>query len=127
MMRREMYALIGSTAVAERRLIELLDKYGKETVFASIEEMIDRTEKTVRAEIAKWPDGTYYAEAQTEDDGATMGVHVTARCKLTIKGDEVTFDFSESDEQCKGYMQCRLFCYLERHSMYEFPVLGYCT
>ena len=103
MMRREMYSLMGSTAIAERRLVELLDKYGKETVFACIEEMINRTEKAVRAEIAKWPDGTYYAEAQTEDDGANIGVPVTARCKLTIQGDEMTFDFSESDEQCKGY------------------------
>ncbi len=104
MMRREMYSLMGSTSVAEQRLIELLDKYGKETVFASIEEMIDRTERAVRAEIAKWPDGTYCSEAQVDDDGAVLDVPVTVRCKLTIKSDEAIFDFSESDEQCKGYI-----------------------
>lgn len=104
MMRREMHSLMGSTSVAEQRLIELLDKYGKETVFASIEEMIGRTERAVRAEIAKWPDGTYYSEAQVDDDGAVLDVPVTVRCKLTIKGDEAIFDFSESDEQCKGYI-----------------------
>jgi N-methylhydantoinase B len=103
MMRREIHSLIGSTTVAERRVIELLDKYGKETVFASIEEMLSRTEKAVRAEIAKWPDGTFHAEAQTDDDGAEIGVPLTARCKLMIQGDEMTLDFSESDEQCKGY------------------------
>ena len=85
MMRREVSSLIGSTAVAERRLLELLDKYGKETVLTSIEEMMDRTEKAVRAEISKWPNGTYYAEAKTDDDGANIGVPVTARCKLTIR------------------------------------------
>ncbi len=57
MMRREMASLMGSTAVAEQRMIELLDKYGKDTVLASVEEMIERTEKAVRAEIAKWPEG----------------------------------------------------------------------
>ena len=103
MMRREVSSLIGSTAVAERRLLELLDKYGKKTVLASIEEMMDRTEKAVRAEISTWPDGTYYAEAKTDDDGANIGVPVTARCTLTINHGEITFDFTGSDEQCKGY------------------------
>jgi len=43
MMRREMASLMGSTAVAEQRMVELLDKYGKHTVLASAESMIDRT------------------------------------------------------------------------------------
>jgi N-methylhydantoinase B len=104
MMRRETYSLIGSTAVADRRLRELLDKYGKETVLSCVEEMFDRTEKAVRAEIAKWPDGTYFAEARTDDDGAELGEPVTVRCSLQIRGDEATLDFSESDEQRKGYI-----------------------
>lgn len=99
MMRREIRALIGSTGIAERRLIELLDKYGKESVLASIEEMMNRTEKAVRAEIARWPEGTYYAEAKTDDDGAELGKPVTVRCKLTILDGELTFDFSDSDPQ----------------------------
>ncbi len=103
MMRREMRSLVGSTTLAEQRTIDLLKRYGKETVLACVEEMINRTERAVRAEIAKWPDGTYYAEAQTDDDGAQMGTPVTIRCALTIKGDEAIFDFSESDEQVRGY------------------------
>jgi len=102
-MRREVSSLIGSTAVAERRLLELLGRYGKETVLDSIQEMMERTERAVRAEISKWPDGDYYAEAKTDDDGANIGVPVTAKCKLTIKGEEITFDFTGSDAQCKGY------------------------
>jgi N-methylhydantoinase B len=104
MMRREMHSLAGSTAVAERRLVELLDKYGKKTVFDCIDEMIHRTEKAVRAEVARWPEGTYYSEAQVDDDGLVIGVPVTVRCKLTIKNGEATFDFSDSDPQCKGYI-----------------------
>ena len=103
MMRREIRSLIGSTTLADKRIQDLLKRYGKETVYACIEEMINRTEKAVRAEIAKWPDGTYKAEAKTDDDGAQLGSPVTVRCTLAIKGDEATFDFSESDEQVKGY------------------------
>lgn len=103
MMRREIRSLVGSTTLAQQRTVDVLKRYGVETVNACIEEMINRTEKAVRAEIAKWPDGTYYAETQTDDDGANIGVPITVRCTLTIQGDEATFDFSASDEQVKGY------------------------
>lgn len=102
MMRREIASLMGSTAIAERRLVELLDKYGKETVLACVDEMINRTEKSVRAEISNWPEGTYYTEAKADDDGAAMGVPITIRCKLTIKNGELFFDFSDTDAQVKG-------------------------
>ncbi len=102
MMRREIASLIGSTAVAERRMVELLEKYGKETVLVSIEEMFKRTERAVRAEIEKWPEGTYSAELKTDDDGCTLGVPVAVRCRLTIKDGELYFDFSDSDAQVGG-------------------------
>ncbi len=104
MMRREIRSLVGSTALAEKRAIELFDRYGRDTLFACIEEMIRRTETAVRSQIRAWPDGTWCAEAQTDDDGAEIGRPVTVRCRLTIQGDEATFDFSESDEQVKGYV-----------------------
>jgi N-methylhydantoinase B len=102
MMRREMSSMMGSTTVAEQRMIELLDKYGKETVLASIEEMIERTEKAVRAIISAWPEGTYSTEVRTDDDGSTMGRPIHVRCTLTIKNGELTFDFSETDDQVTG-------------------------
>lgn len=105
MMRREIQSLIGSTAVAEHRLINLLDKYGKGMVLTCIDEMINRIERAVRAEIAKWPEGEYHAEAsveRTDNDGRELETPITVRCRLTIRGGEVTFDFTDSDEQIKG-------------------------
>ena len=102
MMRREIASLMASTAVAEKRMVELLEKYGRDTVLACLEEMRNRTERAVSREIASWPEGSYYAEVQTDDDGATVGVPVTVRCRLTIEDGEVTFDFSESDDQVSG-------------------------
>jgi len=124
MMRREINSLIGSTSLAERRLTELLDRYGKETVLAGLDEMIDRTEKAVRVEIAKWPDGIYGSEARMDDDGVESNVPVTVRCKLTIKGDEATFDFSESDEQCKGNINAVYSLTLSDTLCAVFPFLG---
>ena len=102
MMRHEMSSFMGSTAVAEQRMIELLDRYGKETVYDCIEAMINRTEAAVREQIKKWPEGTWEASVQSDDDGKTLGVPITVRCKLTIKGGELTFDFSDTDNECGG-------------------------
>ena len=102
MMRREMASLLGSTAVADQRMTELLDKYGKDTVLASVEEMIGRTESAVRSQIGSWPDGSWSADVATDDDGLTMHQPVHVRCDLTIKGDNAVLDFSKSDDQVPG-------------------------
>jgi N-methylhydantoinase B len=104
MMRREMASLMGSTAVAEERMIELLDKYGKDTVLSCVDEMIVRTEKAVRAELAKWPEGTWSTEVETDDDGLTFGRPVHVRAELTIKDGELYFDFAKTDDQVAGMM-----------------------
>ena len=102
MMRREMASFIGSTSIAEKRMIELLDRYGEETVYDCVEAMIERTETAVRNEIKKWPDGTWSTVVQTDDDGKNIGIPVSIRCTLTIKDGEATFDFTETDDMSTG-------------------------
>lgn len=100
------YAQIASLRLCEQRIVALLDKYGKETVLACVEEMMTRTERAVRATIAKIPDGTYFGEAATDDDGTELDVPVWVRCEITVKGDSLTVDFSKSDKQRKGFVNC---------------------
>ncbi|MFC1892298.1 hydantoinase B/oxoprolinase family protein, partial [Thermodesulfobacteriota bacterium] len=124
MMRHEMSSFMGSTAIAEKRMIELLDRYGKEDVSAAIEAMIERTESAVRKEMQKWNDGSWYAEIETDDDGKTMGVPVTVRCKLTIKDGEATFDFSDTDEQSSGNINAHYHQTLSNTMCTAFMFLG---
>ncbi len=98
------YALIAATRICERRILDLIEKYGKEVVLGSVEEMLARSEKAVREEIRKMPDGVYSGESATDDDGSELGVPVWVRCKVTIHGDSITVDFSESDRQRKGFV-----------------------
>jgi len=102
MMRREMASLMGSTRVAERRMVELLDKYGMQVVMDTVGEMMLRTEKAVRAEMAKWPNGTWSADVATDDDGLDLETPVHVRVDLTIKNGELYFDYSDTDDQVKG-------------------------
>ncbi len=100
------YAQIASLKVCEQRVVGLIEKYGKETVLACVEEMMARTESAVRTAIAAIPDGTYYGEAATDDDGTELDVPVWVRAEVTVKGDELTVDFSKSDKQRKGFVNC---------------------
>lgn len=102
--RLDNYSMIAATKRAEERITALLDKYGKETVLVCIGEMMDRTERAVREEIRRMPDGTYSGEAATDDDGTVLDEPVWVRVDITIEGDQMTLDFSRSDAQRRGFI-----------------------
>ena len=100
------YALMAALQVCDNRVVALLDKYSLPTVKEAVEEMLDRMETNVRAQLAEVPDGTYYGESATDDDGTVLDEQVWVRCAATIKGDELILDFSESDAQRRGFVNC---------------------
>ena len=95
------HAMIGSLHVAEARVQELLAKYGAETLTNASDQLLDYSERFMRAEIAEMPDGVYYAQDHMEDDGVTTRPY-WMRLRLTIRGDEAICDWTDSDEQAKG-------------------------
>jgi N-methylhydantoinase B len=95
------HAMIGSLNVAEARLRELLGRYGADRLAAAADQLLDYSERFMRAEIAAIPDGVYEAEDCMEDDGVTNRPYF-ARLKLTIRGDEAIADWRGSDPQAKG-------------------------
>jgi N-methylhydantoinase B len=103
-MRIDTQAMISTTAFGERRALEIVDRYGPGLVDACIEQMIERTERAMRAQIAAIPDGTYYGEAATDDDGTVLDEPVWIRVEITVAGDEMTLDFSKSDAQRPGFV-----------------------
>ena len=78
---------------------QLIDKYGLDQVKACVREMIRRDEMATRKQIKQIPEGVYYGESAVDWDGTTPDKQVFVRVKLTVKGDEMTFDFSDSDDQ----------------------------
>ena len=96
--------MIAATTICERRLQGLMKKYGVEVVEGCIQEMFQRTERFVRGQIRQIPDGTYTAEAGCDDDGTVLDEPVWVRVDLTVRGDEITLDFSRSDAQRKGFV-----------------------
>lgn len=94
-------AQISALSVGERRLTGLLDRYGEEVVSACIRELRVRSERMMRAHIARIPDGTYRSVALLDSDGLDPDPLVI-RLKMTKQGTDLNFDLSESSPPCRG-------------------------
>lgn len=92
----DLAAMIGGVQHAVRRLQGLIRKWGSERVKAAINHAIEHTEKRVREEVAKWPDGAYAAEVFIDHDTrGTRDIRVQVTC--TIAGDQLTVDLTGTD------------------------------
>ncbi len=89
--------------VGERRLTELLDRYGRDTVERAIMELRARAERQMRAKIALIPDGTYEGAAFVDSDGV-VDEPLKIAMKITKRDSELTFDMSGSSPPCLGPM-----------------------
>jgi N-methylhydantoinase B/oxoprolinase/acetone carboxylase alpha subunit len=97
----DLSAQIAANRVAERRLLDVVRKYGKARATGYARALQDYTERVVRAAIAKVPDGVYeFADALDNDGFSEASVAIKAR--LTIHGDHATVDFTGSDPQVQG-------------------------
>ncbi|MFC0204366.1 hydantoinase B/oxoprolinase family protein [Novosphingobium soli] len=91
-------AMIGGVQHAVRMLDDLLGKWGSDVIKAAINQSIEHTEKRVREEVAKWPDGRHEATVFIDHDTAgTKDVKVHVTC--TIAGDQLTVDLTGTDDR----------------------------
>ncbi|HET6666641.1 MAG TPA: hydantoinase B/oxoprolinase family protein, partial [Intrasporangium sp.] len=89
-----------------RRLSELFERYGRDTVEAAFDAILDKTTETYRREIlSKIPDGTYVWEDYAEHDGVDEPKLHTQRITLTKTsedGGRIIIDFTGTSPQAKG-------------------------
>jgi N-methylhydantoinase B len=94
--------------VGERRLLELAERDGVELLREAMAEILDYTERRTRARIAELPDGAYEAEDVLEDDGRDAQRDVKLRVRVEVEGDGLRLDFSGTDGQVDGNLNCPL-------------------
>jgi N-methylhydantoinase B len=104
----DMKAQIGSCAVGERLIHSLLARYGIESLHEHIELLFESTEKMVRAEIKQIPDGSYEGESWMYYDGIHPGSKFRIKVTIAVKGDEVYFDYTGTDDQTEGFANAPL-------------------
>ena len=89
-------AQVEATAVAEREILRLVAKYGRDTVVTAFGEVQDYVERLTRRRLAELPDGTWETEDYIDYDPAVGEGLVPVRVKLTIDGDTARYDLSGS-------------------------------
>lgn len=94
----DFYAQFAGNSTGAARLQGLCRKYGVGKVLASMAELIEYSERRMRAAIAEVPDGTYRGEDWIEDDGVG-DEPVPVKAAVTIAGDSLTVDFAGTHAQ----------------------------
>ena len=97
----DMWACVAALRVGERRFQDLCSKYGKQTVLAAIDKLLDDGDQLTRAELARLPKGVFEAEDMIDDDGIGNGPF-PVRVRITISEDEFLCDFTGSHPQVPG-------------------------
>lgn len=101
----DMYAGVAAARVGEKRILELVAKYGVAMVLRAMEELLDYGEKMTRHALADIPQGIYEAEDLIEDDGLGNGPF-GVKVKVTITSDRLIVDYTGSASQSPGPINC---------------------
>ena len=97
----DLAAMFASNRTGERRLLEVVGKYGWTTVRKYVSEILNYSERMTRLAIRAIPNGDYKAEDFLDDDGVRKSpVRISVR--MRVRGDNVEVDFSGSDPQVQG-------------------------
>ena len=102
----DLKALIGSCYVGEQRILELVRKYGVASFRRLGDAIKDYSERRMRAEIEEMPDGVYPFEDYVIDDDGITSEPGKLRLVVTISGDHMTVDYTGSDPQRRGPVNC---------------------
>ncbi len=92
--------------VGEQRLNELFKKNGQENVFSHMQEIMNYSERRMRAGILNIKDGTYSFEDYIEGDSISDDM-INVKVQVTVAGEEVTVDFTGTSPQVQGPINCR--------------------
>jgi N-methylhydantoinase B len=105
----DMKSQMAACRLAVRRMTELFEKYGRETILQAIAQIFDETERKCRNVVEKLPDGVYEAASFIDDDGVTRGERLPIHAKVTIARGSMTIDLSKTSGARKSAVNSRTY------------------
>ena len=97
----DLTAQISANLIGVERLQEAYARYG-DTLIDCMKELVDYSERRVRAVVSSLPDGVYtytdYVDGCGDKYPDPLPIHVS----VTVKGDDLIFDFTGTAEQIKA-------------------------
>jgi N-methylhydantoinase B len=100
-----MKARVSSQIMTRRRLYEIIREYGRGTFVNLLEQVINHTNFVVKSRLREIPDGSWWEYGYLDHNGITNQVYKLV-VKLTKKGTRLTFDFTGTDKQATGSINC---------------------
>ncbi len=97
----DLAAQMASIRVGERRLQEVVQRYGSSETLEHMEALLDYSERVTRQAIQRIPDGVYRVLDYMDDDGVTEEL-VPIAVAITVDGDRITVDFTGTSPQRPG-------------------------
>ncbi|MBA7675342.1 Acetophenone carboxylase delta subunit [subsurface metagenome] len=78
----DLQAQIAACRIGEKRMLEMFDKYGVDTMHQAMKWSMDRSEELMRREIEKIPDGTYTFADYLDNDGIDKDKEIKIHVKI---------------------------------------------
>jgi N-methylhydantoinase B len=103
----DMKSQMAACRLAARRMDELFDKYGRDTILAAIARIFEETETKCRNVVAQLADGTYEAAAAIDEDGVVHGEPVRIHARVTIDKGAMVIDLSGCSRERRAAINSR--------------------
>ena len=101
----DLNASLASVRIAEKRCLELCNKYGDDSVAETFLHILETSERVSREAVRALPDGIYCAKDWVDGDGI-CNERFPTEVEVKISGDEIVFDYSGSCKQLQGPVNC---------------------
>ena len=108
----DMNAQISSCRTGERRVLELVEKFGPDTFSQALDQILDHGERLARARLASLPTGTWSAEDWVDDDGVDTDTMVKIKATVSISDTQLVVDFTGSSPATSGPINIPFGCTL---------------
>ena len=91
-------AMVGALTTGERKILAMVEKFGKAAFLAGVDQLLDHAEAQARDVLRAIPDGTWDFTDYADEDSVEANP-CRLKLKLTIAGDSAVLDFTGSDPQ----------------------------
>jgi len=104
----DLYGQLAACHVGKLGVLALAERLGADALAANMSELLERAERLTRSAIDEIPDGQYHFVDYLDNDGVDLERLVRIEVTVTVSGSDLTVDFTGSDPQVKGPINCVL-------------------